>query len=69
MNHQQSKFENMGNTIIGRIDDVGTRIETLEKSIADLMDNPGMSESAAYNTGTSGSSLVKKNHSEKVHDK
>lgn len=43
---KQSKFENMGNTILGRIDDMGSRIDTLEKSIGDLMDQAGLSESS-----------------------
>ncbi len=59
---KQSKFENMGNTIIGRIDDMGSRIDTLEKSIGDLMDQSGLSE-PTYGHGSSGhsNSIMKKN--------
>jgi hypothetical protein len=34
---QQQRFNQMSTTIIGRIDEMGTRIDDLEKSIADLM--------------------------------
>jgi heat shock factor-binding protein 1 len=32
----------MSSTIIGRIDDMGTRIDDLEKSISDLMQQAGV---------------------------
>merc|ERR1712165_582883 len=57
LEQMQSKFENMGNTILGRIDDMGSRIDTLEKSIGDLMDQSGLSE-PTY--GSSGHSIKKK---------
>lgn len=34
---QQQRFNQMSTTIIGRIDDMGGRIDELEKSISDLM--------------------------------
>ena len=34
---QQSRFNQMSTTIIGRIDEMGNRIDDLEKSISDLM--------------------------------
>jgi len=57
LEQMQSKFENMGSTILGRIDDMGSRIDTLEKSIGDLMDQSGLSE-PTY--GSSGNSIKKK---------
>jgi heat shock factor-binding protein 1 len=34
---QQSKFTQMSQTIIGRIDEMGSRIDELEKSVSELM--------------------------------
>ena len=34
----------MSETIIGRIDEMGSRIDDLEKSIADLMEQAGVDE-------------------------
>ena len=39
---QQQRFNQMSTTIIGRIDDMGGRIDELEKSIADLMQQAGI---------------------------
>lgn len=47
----------MGNTILGRIDDMGSRIDTLEKSIGDLMDQSGLSEPSYGSSGD----IIKKN--------
>lgn len=51
------KFEKMGNSIINRIDDMGSRIDTLEKSIGDLMEQSGLSE-PTY--GSSGANVIQK---------
>lgn len=32
----------MGNSILGRMDDMGTRMDELEQSIASLLDNAGL---------------------------
>ena len=34
---QQSKFTQMSSSIIGRIDEMGSRIDELEKSVTELM--------------------------------
>lgn len=34
---QQQRFNSMSTSIIGRIDEMGNRIDDLEKSISDLM--------------------------------
>jgi heat shock factor-binding protein 1 len=49
---QQQRFQAMSDTIIGRIDEMGNRIEDLEKSINELMENaskplPELEESGA----------------------
>ncbi|CAN0088624.1 unnamed protein product [Ectocarpus sp. 6 AP-2014] len=36
-NLQQNRFSQMSDTIIGRVDEMSTRIDDLEKSIQDLM--------------------------------
>jgi len=37
LEQMQTKFDTMGDSIIGRIDEVGSRIDELEKNIGDLM--------------------------------
>lgn len=37
LTQMQNRFQTMSDTIIGRIDEMGTRIDELEKSIADLV--------------------------------
>ena len=41
---QQSRFQDMSNQIIGKIDDMGSRIDDLEKSIGELMEHAGADE-------------------------
>jgi hypothetical protein len=41
---QQSRFQQMSEAIIGRIDEMGTRIDDLEHSIGDLMQQAGIDE-------------------------
>ncbi|KAG5678758.1 hypothetical protein PVAND_008402 [Polypedilum vanderplanki] len=40
----QDKFQCMSEQIIGRIDEMGNRIDDLEKSISELMQQAGVSE-------------------------
>lgn len=40
---QQSRFQNMSSSILEKIDDMGNRIDDLEKSIAELMQQVGSS--------------------------
>eukprot|EP01083_Nonionella_stella_P075612 205618_1 len=40
----QERFKTMSDSIIGRIDEMGTRIDDLEKSIGDLMTQSGISD-------------------------
>ena len=44
LEQMQSKFNTMGDSIIGRIDEMGNRIDELEKSIGDLMEQAGMDQ-------------------------
>ena len=41
---QQDRFQTMGETILNRMDDMGSRIDDLEQSIGELMDQAGLSE-------------------------
>ena len=41
---QQTRFQQMSDSIIGRIDEMGTRIDDLEKSIGDLIQQAGLEE-------------------------
>jgi len=44
LQQMQSRFEQMSESIIGRIDEMGNRIDELEKSIADLMSQAGIED-------------------------
>lgn len=49
----QTRFQSMSDNIIGRIDEMGTRIDDLEKSIADLVQEAQAdSDQAARNVET-----------------
>ena len=41
---QQTRFQQMSDSIIGRIDEMGSRIDDLEKSIGDLIQQAGLEE-------------------------
>lgn len=43
-NSQQTRFQQMSDSIIGRIDEMGSRIDDLEKSIGDLIQQAGLEE-------------------------
>ena len=43
---QQQRFNQMSGSIIGRIDEMGNRIDDLEKSISDLMQQAGVDAKA-----------------------
>ena len=45
LSQMQSRFQTMSNAIIGRIDEMGNRIDDLEKSVSDLMTQAGVDES------------------------
>ena len=40
--HRQTRFESMSNQIVARIDEMGQRIDDLEKSIGELTDAAGI---------------------------
>ncbi|XP_055075115.1 heat shock factor-binding protein 1-like protein 1 [Misgurnus anguillicaudatus] len=40
----QSKFQNLSDQIISKMDEMGTRIDDLEKNVADLMTQAGMED-------------------------
>lgn len=42
----QSKFQEMSNSLMERIDDMGTRIDELEKCISDLLDQAQVSDAS-----------------------
>lgn len=44
LQQMQSRFQEMSDTIITRIDEMGARIDDLEKSIAELMQQAGIEE-------------------------
>ncbi len=44
LQNMQVRFQEMSEAIIGRIDDMGTRIDDLERSIAELMQQAGVEE-------------------------
>eukprot|EP00391_Amoebophrya_sp_Ameob2_P008284 CAMPEP_0178996226 /NCGR_PEP_ID=MMETSP0795-20121207/8261_1 /TAXON_ID=88552 /ORGANISM="Amoebophrya sp., Strain Ameob2" /LENGTH=74 /DNA_ID=CAMNT_0020688613 /DNA_START=102 /DNA_END=326 /DNA_ORIENTATION=+ len=46
LKEMQTRFQTMSDGIVNRIDDMGGRIDDLEKSIADLMNEAGVSDEA-----------------------
>ncbi|XP_065138423.1 heat shock factor-binding protein 1-like protein 1 [Paramisgurnus dabryanus] len=40
----QSKFQDLSDQIISKMDEMGTRIDDLEKNVADLMTQAGMED-------------------------
>jgi heat shock factor-binding protein 1 len=44
LEQMQSRFQEMSDSIIGRIDEMGTRIDDLENSISDLMQEAGVED-------------------------
>jgi len=51
LQQMQTRFSTMSNAIIGRIDEMGSRIDDLEKSIAELMTQAGIEEEADKKQG------------------
>ena len=55
---KQTRFNRLSDTIVGRIDDMGAKIDELEKSINDLMEQTGAesmpSSGSAAKTSTTG---------------
>mmetsp|Transcript_15393 Transcript_15393/g.21067 ORF Transcript_15393/g.21067 Transcript_15393/m.21067 type:complete len:80 (-) Transcript_15393:156-395(-) len=47
LEQMQQRFNQMSTSIIGRIDEMGNRIDDLERSIADLMQQAGIDAKAA----------------------
>lgn len=48
LEQMQQRFNQMSSSIIGRIDEMGTRIEDLEKSISDLMQQVSYCRHTSY---------------------
>mmetsp|Transcript_36429 Transcript_36429/g.59888 ORF Transcript_36429/g.59888 Transcript_36429/m.59888 type:complete len:95 (+) Transcript_36429:116-400(+) len=46
------RFQEMSDSIIGRLDDMGTRLDELESSIGELMTQAGIDEDLAKQTPT-----------------
>lgn len=44
MQQLQSRFQNLSEQIISKMDEMGTRIDDLEKNVADLMTQAGMED-------------------------
>ena len=44
---RQTRFESMSNQIVARIDEMGQRIDDLEKSIGELIQQAGVEEANA----------------------
>ena len=48
LEQMQQRFNQMSTTIIGRIDEMGSRVDDLEKSISDLMQQAGIDPKANF---------------------
>ncbi|KAL7521316.1 hypothetical protein ACHAWX_005990 [Stephanocyclus meneghinianus] len=52
MDNMQTRFSRLSDTILGRIDDMGSKIDDLEKTISELMDQAGIEPTASIEGGT-----------------
>ena len=43
--YQTKHFDQMGQTILGRIDEMGSRVDDMERTIGDLMNQAGLEPS------------------------
>eukprot|EP00978_Attheya_sp_CCMP212_P017003 scaffold45035_cov49-Attheya_sp.AAC.2 len=50
----ESKFHHMGTSIIGRIDEMGSRIDELEQTIGTIMDHAGIEPPTGVTTTSMG---------------
>eukprot|EP00555_Chaetoceros_dichaeta_P009171 CAMPEP_0198259052 /NCGR_PEP_ID=MMETSP1447-20131203/8334_1 /TAXON_ID=420782 /ORGANISM="Chaetoceros dichaeta, Strain CCMP1751" /LENGTH=127 /DNA_ID=CAMNT_0043946333 /DNA_START=192 /DNA_END=575 /DNA_ORIENTATION=+ len=57
LEQMQTKFQTMGNSIIGRIDEMGNRIDDLESSIGELIDNAGLSDNPSVGNSSKRNNL------------
>ncbi|KAL7485472.1 hypothetical protein ACHAW6_011083, partial [Cyclotella cf. meneghiniana] len=51
MDNMQTRFSRLSDTILGRIDDMGSKIDDLEKTISELMDQAGIEPTASIEGG------------------
>ncbi|KAL3792991.1 hypothetical protein HJC23_011004 [Cyclotella cryptica] len=51
MDNMQTRFSRLSDTILGRIDDMGSKIDDLEKTISELMDQAGIEPTASIESG------------------
>tara|TARA_B110001452_G_C15140794_1_gene397206 strand:+ start:182 stop:478 length:297 start_codon:yes stop_codon:yes gene_type:complete len=59
LQQMQGRFATMSDAIIGRIDDMGHRIDELENSIGELMAQAGIEEEPAAEPGAEGAAEPK----------
>jgi len=63
----QSKFKTMGDSILSKMDDMGSRIDDLEKSISEMVEITGVSETNQVSPGTTiNETLNKSNNQSKL---
>jgi hypothetical protein len=58
---KESKFHHMGTSIIGRIDEMGSRIDELEQTIGTIMDQAGIEPPNGVTTTSMGATTSNHN--------
>merc|ERR1719233_959754 len=53
-----TRFQEMSNSIITRLDEMGERLDDLERSIGDLMNQSGLDPDVQMKTGTDGAKVL-----------
>mmetsp|Transcript_658 Transcript_658/g.1851 ORF Transcript_658/g.1851 Transcript_658/m.1851 type:complete len:96 (+) Transcript_658:366-653(+) len=66
LDQMNESFTATGNTIIGRMDEVGKRMDDLEIRINDLMEQAGLDEPQTKANGRDGNSSIESNTSVQV---
>lgn len=62
MREQQSRFTNMADSIITRIDEMGSRIDDLEKSVGELIQQAGVESSAMEKNSIAANTIMDAAH-------
>jgi heat shock factor-binding protein 1 len=52
LTQMQQKFDQMSKTVVDRLDDMGKRIDELEKSVGELINEPVVEDASIYITSS-----------------
>jgi len=58
LQQMHTRFQEMSDSIITRLDEMGERLDDLERSIGDLMNQSGLDQDVQMKTGTDGAKVL-----------